>query len=341
MVLDNRRKAALGGGAVVVAAAVAAGAFVLTRDDSRTTTPPVAPSSAAPTAPSPSTTPTPSPTPTPEPVDPLSGGEVVEAEVFAVKIDNVAPARPQVGLGSADIVVAEEVEAGLTRLVAVFHTDFPERVGPVRSARNTDVELLPLFGRPGLVYSGANSKVQANVQGSEDLVAIERSDRDTSRPAPHNVVVDLAALAEQHEVGEADDIGWEFGDLEGAWESAEETGDLSVAVGGDRFTFAREGERYHPAVNGDPYTDGDTGKAVLADNVVVMSVENRRDRDTTSSKSIVSETTGSGEVAISRDGRTVRGTWERDEVSDPLTFTDDDGEPILLGPGRTWVVLQG
>ncbi|MVA75741.1 DUF3048 domain-containing protein [Auraticoccus sp. F435] len=340
MQLDRTRKVALGAGAAVVAAAVVAGAVLLGRDGEAAVPPPAAPSSAAP-SPTPSPTPTPTPTPTPDPVDPLTGGEVSDNEVFAVKIDNLAPARPQVGLGEADIVVAEEVEAGLTRLIGVFHTRFPDRVGPVRSARNTDVELLPLFGRPGLVYSGANRKVQDNVRGSDHLVAVERDSRDPSRPAPHNVVVDLAAIAESKEVGEAQDIGWRFGPREGAWESAQESGDLDVRVGGDRFTFARDGKRYQPAVNGDPYEDADSGEKVLTDNVVVLSVQNRRDDDTTSSQSIVSDTTGSGEVSISREGRTVTGTWEREDVDEPMTFTDEDGEPILLRPGRTWLVLQG
>ncbi|SDE36553.1 DUF3048 domain-containing protein [Auraticoccus monumenti] len=324
--------------AVVVAAVVVAVALGGRGPSAAPATPGPAPSSAAP-SPSATPTPSPSPTPEPEPVDPLTGEEVVEAEVFAVKIDNLAPARPQLGLSSADIVVAEEVEAGLSRLVAVFHTEFPDRVGPVRSARNTDVELLPLFGEPGLVYSGANSKVQANVRGSKHLVPIERSDRDSTRPAPHNVVVDLGALAKQHEVGEARDIGWEFGDQDDAWDGAEDSDDLAVGIGGDDFTFERRDDRYQPAVNGDPYTDG--GDAVLVDNVVVLSVRNRDDEDTTSSQSIVSETTGKGKVEVTREGRTLTGTWRRDEVEDPMTFTDEDGEPMLLKPGSSWVLLKG
>lgn len=327
--------------AVAAAVAVVVAAVLGGREPAAapgTPSPAPTPSAAAP-SPSPSATPTPSPTPEPEPVDPLTGEDVVEAEVFAVKIDNLAPARPQLGLSSADIVVAEEVEAGLSRLVAVFHTDFPSRVGPVRSARNTDVELLPLFGEPGLVYSGANERVQENVRGSEHLVPIERSDRDGSRPAPHNVVVDLGALAQQHEVGEARDIGWEFGERDGAWEDAAETGDLAVGIGGDDFTFERRDDRYQPAVDGDPYTDG--GDDVLVDNVVVLSVRNREDEDTTSSQSIVSETTGKGQVEVTREGRTLTGTWRRDDVEDPMTFTDEDGDPILLRPGSSWVLLEG
>lgn len=339
MQLRRLRALGLAVAAVVVVVAVVVAAVLGSRGPSAAPAAPVPGASSAAPSPSTRTTPTPSPTPEPEPVDPLTGEDVVEAGVFAVKIDNLAPARPQLGLSSADIVVAEEVEAGLSRLVAVFHTEFPERVGPVRSARNTDVELLPLFGEPGLVYSGANSRVQENVRGSDSLVPIERSDRDPSRPAPHDVVVDLEALAEQHEVGEARDIGWRFGEQDDVWEAGEDSGDLAVGIGGDDFTFDRRDDRYQPAVNGDPYTDG--GDDVLVDNVVVLSVRNRDDEDTTSSQSIVSETTGEGRVEVTREGRTLTGTWRRDEVEDPMTFSDSDGDPILLRPGSSWVLLEG
>ena len=83
----------------------------------------------------------------PDPVDPMTGRKPSDNPVVAVKVENIAAARPQVGLNSADIVFVEEVEGSLTRLVAVYHTSFPKRVGPVRSARNTDVELLPAVRR--------------------------------------------------------------------------------------------------------------------------------------------------------------------------------------------------
>ncbi len=74
--------------------------------------------------------------------------------VLAVKIDNVAPARPHTGLEGADIVYVEQVEAGLSRILAVYSADLPPVIGPVRSARETDLELLRQFDRPALAFSG-------------------------------------------------------------------------------------------------------------------------------------------------------------------------------------------
>jgi hypothetical protein len=125
--------------AVLVVAGIG---FVATRDQ-----PSVAPVPTPTAAASESPTPRPSSRPPKaKPVDPLTGGRVNDRPVIAVKVENIAAARPQVGLSDADIVFVEEVEGGQTRLVAVYHSTFPDRLGPVRSARNTDVQLLPLFG---------------------------------------------------------------------------------------------------------------------------------------------------------------------------------------------------
>ena len=74
--------------------------------------------------------------------------------MIAVKIDNTSAGLPQYGVSEADIVYVEQVEGGLTRLMAVFHTTLPTEVGAIRSVRTTDAELLPVFGTPALVFSG-------------------------------------------------------------------------------------------------------------------------------------------------------------------------------------------
>jgi hypothetical protein len=296
-------------------------------------------------------TPTPAATPArtaaattkPDAVDPLSGRKPSGNKVIAVKVENIAAARPQIGLNAADIVFVEEVEGSLTRLVAVYHTTFPKRVGPVRSARNTDVELLPLFGKPGLVYSGANRKVQRNIDRSP-IVPLQRSDRDSSRVAPHNVFVDLDAVADKaKKVGDARTIGWTFAGDDPRWDKAAKDGSASVRVGGDEFTFTEADDRYVVRWNGRTYADGSSGKAAVTDNVVVMSVRNKPDgnADVNGSRSVKSATVGKGEVVIYRDGRKLKGTWRRASDTKPLRFVDADGRDIPLSVGRTWVLLNG
>ena len=254
-------------------------------------------------------------------------------------MENIAAARPQVGLSLADITFVEEVEGAQTRLIAIYHTRFPKRLGPIRSARSTDVELLPLFGKPGLVYSGANAKVQRKIDNAS-IVPIPRSTRDHRRVAPHNVFVDLAAIGRSTKLREATPIGWTFGAAapRGAAENS-----IKVRVGHDTFGFSYSSGRYTVRWNGARYADGDNRAITKTDNVVIMKVRNHPDgnRDVLGAPSVQSDTVGKGKVTIYRDGKKITGQWKRTKASGPLRFTDKSGDPIALKPGQTWVALAG
>jgi len=90
----------------------------------------------------------------PSPLSGLPGGG--GQPVVMVKYGNSRPDRPHYGLNQADLIYVEEVEWGLTRIAAMFNSKFPSVVGPTRSARISDLEILEQFEKPGLVYSGAN-----------------------------------------------------------------------------------------------------------------------------------------------------------------------------------------
>jgi hypothetical protein len=254
-------------------------------------------------------------------------------------VENIAAARPQVGLSLADITFVEEVEGAQTRLVGIYHTRFPKRLGPIRSARSTDVQLLPLFGKPGLVYSGANRSVQHKIDNAS-IVPIPRSTRDHRRVAPHNVFVDLAAIARSTKLAAAGSIGWTFGDAAPRGGAANS---IKVRVGHDTFGFAYSSGRYTVRWNGARYADGDSHAITKTDNVVIMKVRNHPDgnRDVLGAPSVQSDTVGKGKVTIYRDGKKIVGRWKRAKVSGPLRFTDKSGDPIALKPGQTWVALAG
>lgn len=320
--------AVLGAGGIGVAAA-------LSRPDSA----PNANSSVPVNSVAPTSTPSPTSTsaPRPNPTDPLTGGKISDNPVIAAKVENIAAARPQVGLSLADITFVEEVEGAQTRLIAVYHSRFPKRLGPVRSARSTDVQLLPLFGKPGLVYSGANSSVQRKINNAS-IVPIPRSTRDHSRVAPHNVFVNLAAIARTTKLAEASSIGWKFSETGPRGPKATL---IKVRVGHDTFSFGYSSGRYTVHWNGSRYADGDTHAITRADNVVIMKVHNHPDgnRDVLGAPSVQSDTVGKGAVTIYHDGKKITGQWKRTKASGPLRFTDKSGDPIALKPGQTWVAL--
>jgi hypothetical protein len=301
---------------------------------------PSSPSAAATSAsPSPSPSPTPKPKPTPAAYDPLSGGKKVDGPVVGVKVDNVAAARPQAGVYMADMVVVERVEGNLTRLLAMYHTQWPKRIGPVRSARNTDVEFLPMFSKaPGLVFSGANHKVLLQLRHSP-IRKIPRLTRDYSRPAPHNVFVDMTHVRKLPGIGKAQSIGYTFGD--GAqWKSAATDGSFVIPVGVDHYGFRWTGGHYRGTWNGRAQVD-ENGKPVIIDNVVDLKVKYHKDTHSTSSLSYVAQTVGKGSVVVYSRGRKVGGNWQRNSTTGPMTLKDAHGRDIPLKPGHTWIMLEG
>jgi hypothetical protein len=135
----------------------------------------------------------PAPSPARQLRSPFTGEPVSSLNrVLAVKIDNIVYARPQTGLTHADIVYVLPVEGGLSRFLAIFSSGYPRVIGPVRSAREDDLELLRQFGRPAFAYSGATATLLPYIQRTARIVnlysGITRGYyRDTSRIAPYNL----------------------------------------------------------------------------------------------------------------------------------------------------------
>src|SRR5918993_318117 len=173
MASSRRRALALVAAVLIVAVATATALLVRSGDEQSETTPPT--------------------TQPPVPL-PLLGtpGEAPQRAALGVKIDNTEPGRPQTGLAEADVVFEEMVEGGLTRLLVVFHSQDPESLGPVRSARSTDLFILAELGRPLFAWSGANPTFAAAVEAA-DLVDVgvgatpDGYRREPDRPAPYNL----------------------------------------------------------------------------------------------------------------------------------------------------------
>jgi hypothetical protein len=163
-------------------------------------------------------TPAPSPSPAAQLRSPFTGEPVPSlSRVLAVKIDNIVYARPQTGLAHADIVYVLPVEGGLSRFLAIFSSDYPPVIGPVRSAREDDLELLRQFGRPAFAYSGATATLLPYIHRTARIVdlydGIARGYfRHNSRIAPYNLYAHTRQLIrDAPRASRAHDIGFRFG----------------------------------------------------------------------------------------------------------------------------------
>jgi hypothetical protein len=293
-----------------------------------------------------SSSPTATPTSHPPSVNPLTGLRPSANPVVAVKIEDTFDARPQVGLDQADIVYIEQVEGGLTRLVAVFDTHLPTSVGPVRSTRNDDPEILQQYG-PIIYVASGGSRVEYRPMDRSDLRTVinDRGGpgfrRAGNRPIPHNLFADLAVIAHKVKGPPAKSIGLTWSRSVPNGSAAGPT--VSTHVGATPVTFRWNGadHRYVRYLDGHPDRLAN-GQPVSTPNVVVQFVHGhvfRADIDPAGNPAWYQRTVGSGRVVVFRDGKRIAGTWHRPRAADGTQLLDPAGKPIPLAPGGAWFVL--
>jgi len=285
--------------------------------------------------------------PTQETLHPFTGKPMNAARrVVAVKIENTGAGKPQLGLQSADIVYVEQVEAGLTRLMAIFSSKIPAKVGPVRSARISDLHIAPMFGKPAFAYSGAQTKMlpfiaEASLFDVSDSRAPGAYFRQPGRYAPYNLFAETKKLvAAAPKASKAKDIGFTFGDppAEGGVDRASYTVRWPAA----RLTFAWSQAKKQWLIWQDGKKDmAAEGGQLGAPTIVVQYTKTERSQfhDKNQSYTPLVRTVGKGSAIVLRDGKAYKARWERESEDGGTTFTTESGEPMNFAPGQVWVAL--
>jgi hypothetical protein len=274
--------------------------------------------------------------------------DLIDRRVVAVKIDNHPRAQPQVVLNEADAVYETLVEGGITRFIALYHTADFEKVGPNRSGRVTDSDLIKGLDAVFQI-SGAQGWVK-NIFRADGIHVLYDNGvttyRDKSRPAPHNLFTSTIKIREV-----ADDRGWSdenpgnmflFGD---APKSDEVATEISMSFSGaPNANWEWDGEKYlrfngskvHETVD----TEG-TKEQVDADVLVALRVREYIAHNPAGSGTSLptAETVGTGEATIFYNGEVVHGIWTREENTDMFTLTNEDDTLMVIPPGRLWISL--
>ncbi len=286
---------------------------------------------------------------------PLTGvptEEVANRPAVAVKIENTSLARPQSGLEQADVVWETIVEFDVSRLIAVYQSQVPTQVGPVRSVRPVDpLVVAPLHG--SLVFSGGQPGIlalvpQAGIQSISHDAGAAGLARISSRAAPHNV----------------------YGNVQTFMESADSSHNAPPP---QQFAFARTAELAGAVVSGTPAATLDfrlssqsrpswtwdagsglwlrsegtaaalsaSGDRLTATNVVAITAAHPNSGFGAQNNAAVPTYTlvGEGSATVATGGRTVAATWRKAAVDQPMQLFAADGSPLLLAPGTTWVEL--
>jgi hypothetical protein len=280
----------------------------------------------------------------------LSGREGVDGLVLAVKIDDTNAAHPQIGLEDAEVVYIEQVEGGLTRLAAIFSTVIPQRVGPVRSARISDIDILRQYGRVAFAYSGAQRKLLSVIKGAnlEDLGAQHESPTiyttDPQRFSPYAMVLRADLLLQKIKekslvVDSAKNVGFVFGELQEGGKALNK-----VVMRWPAATYSADwsdkDSRWHLSHNG-KLNLADSGVVLGPTTLVIQMVKILPSEysDKLGGITPLSETVGTGKAYVLRNGEVFTTIWNRATPDSGTTFTFSDGSVMNFAPGQIWVAL--
>ncbi len=275
--------------------------------------------------------------------------DAVRKRPLVVKIANDPAARPQSGMAQADMVMEIVVEGGITRYALIFQSQDPDRVGPVRSARQSDLGYLPML-KAIVAHVGASQEVTKLVRDAAkggafiDIDEFEHADafeRITQRQVPYNAytsgkkVRDAAGAAGAEKVN-VPALGF------GPAGAGEDASSLVVPYEGAQrveYEYDAVSTSYKRTQGGQATLDENGKKDVRPDNVVVIKTDITQipgTADSTGAPSVDYRATGSGPVVVLRDGKRFEGSWSR-QGDDMYVFKDATGAAILLKPGLTWI----
>lgn len=279
----------------------------------------------------------------------LTGLPGTNQKIIAVKVDDTKASHPQIGLESADVVYIEQVEGGLTRLIALYSSYYPVKVGPVRSARISDIDILAEYGRVGLIFSGAQRKMYPVIDSANLAnLGAQRNPptvyvRDNLRNAPTNLFVFpeklLATDPNAESIDQVSEPGWRFGTNQGIgksitsatvkWPAA--TYKVSWSIKEDRWLLDFNGA---PSLNPEGYQ---LGSPTFVIQIVEISASEFGDRY--GGVTPKSEVIGKGRGYILRDGQAIEATWQRPTMESKTQWKLLDGGDAHFEPGQIWFAL--
>ncbi len=283
---------------------------------------------------------------------PLNGVNLAARRPLLVKIGNSPPERPQAGLAQADIVVEHLTEGAITRYAAIFYCSDANEIGPIRSARLIDLELVPMFGAI-FAHVGGSEPVRAMIAASE----IAQADFDdygrapifreiTERKRPFNrytstqEMYDLAVKKNLITGATVPAFNFNAAIPSGGRAATTVTVPYRKNLSDAIFQYDAQRKVYVRSIGTTPHLDAASNQALTAVNVLVLYAPHETTdivEDSLGSRSIKITLTGSGNATLVRDGQAFDVTWMRSDAKALFSFTDASGKTLAFKPGNIWI----
>jgi Protein of unknown function (DUF3048) N-terminal domain/Protein of unknown function (DUF3048) C-terminal domain len=293
------------------------------------------------------------------PTNLLTGLPGTNGPVLAVKIDDTPPAHPQIGLEGADVVYIEQVEGGLTRLATIFSqypSSIPAKIGPVRSARISDLEILSQYGKVGFAFSGAQHKLFPKIAAA-NLVDLSANryppsiySRDSTRYAPTNLILNPVPLLLKTlntsglSIDKVKSVGWNFGNMSNDSKFVKANSiseaDLTWPASSYQVRWSTNTKKWLIDYHHQPDLVASGSQLSVATFIVqIVSITDSEYKDKLGGVTPFSNTVGSGLGYLLRDGQAIPITWSRANESVGTNFRLHDGSEAKFAPSQIWIAL--
>lgn len=279
--------------------------------------------------------------------EPAPSADAVITRVVSVKIENSPAARPQTGLDRADVVYETLSEGGITRFNALFQSQVPSTVGPVRSARPPDFSIVPQY-HALFAHSGGDKAVRTRLKNKTLFSDMDQFfnpgpyRRVSDRAAPHNLYLSIAklrtaAVKNRGYAATATITGLTF--VRSSAPATVSVRSISVPFSSSnkvKWTFDASSGVYARSINGKLHVDKASKKQYTARNVVVLwAVEKHYAAAGAKSQVLDIQLTGTGRATVFSNGQRIDGTWTASATAPPV-LRDAAGKVVPLTEGNTW-----
>lgn len=283
---------------------------------------------------------------------------------FGVMVNNHVDARPQSGLIYADLVYEIVAEGGITRYLAFFLSNTPEKIGPVRSIREYYLVLVRELSDAMIMHIGYSPQALIAIDtwpvrslfrgGCESMPGCAWRDNPRNVAYEHTAYVDGTKLRELGTrlgwEGKGDIRVWKFKDTANKYAqmpSASNKISIDFWTRGDYssiFTYNSQNNTYLKHTGYDasdqpiPTVDQETGAQVEVKNLIVQFV---------TEDSVVGDDkgrldyhlVGSGKALVFIDGKVVDATWSKASRDERTIFYDTSGNEVEFNRGKFWIAI--
>ena len=282
----------------------------------------------------------------------------IDTRPLAVMINNHVDARPQSGLINADLVYEIVAEGGITRFLAFFLSKTPEKIGPIRSAREYYLVLVKELGDAMLMHIGWSPQALLAIE-TWPVRSLGRGGGQFWRDTSLNVATEHTAYSSGVELrkvadtlgwaGKRDFDAWQFKNDKEGYDSASKANDLSIDFWnkGDYSAIWKYDQKTNGYLRFTGYDsssapilhkDRESGKQIWAKNVIVQfATETNAIGD--EKGRLIYELIGSGNGLVFIDGKVNKVTWSKAGRDDRTKFFDHDGAEFKFNRGTVWISI--